>query len=57
MQSPALKAEVLIYLRGSGLTILYSLLGTGSTEDVESPGINAAVMADAQLQTSHMFGL
>lgn len=56
VQSPTLKAKVLTYLRGSGLPVLYSPLGTGSTECLKIPGIDAAVMADAQLQTLHMFG-
>lgn len=57
MQSPTLKVEVLIYLRGSGLPALYFLPGTESSEGIEIPGTNTAVVADAQLQTLNTFGL
>lgn len=56
VQCLTLKAEVLIYLRGSGLPVLYFLLGTGSSEGVKIPGANTAVVADAQLQTLNIFG-
>lgn len=56
VQSPTLP-QVCENLCFSGLPVLYSPLGTGSAEDVESPGIDASGMVDAQLQTLNTFGL